>query len=253
MSVSHNGHNSWTLTIDVVQRNDSGLYMCQINTEPMTSQVSWSYFGHFIVQISWLCVSVAGLSFCWPITGIPCIVAPHFVACRSGNKIRGLKNGSLGCDNMKQVSKRKDTSTRGGKIPKQPQFEISMLKIVDDSFNIGCLINIVEAFTLPNMAPLCSRKDLQFIPYVVADSNRNPDKIAHLSNIHAHHHSQDQDYTAKCNHVQFSLSPKFTANLIKSWQSSSLLHAAAGSISIRKARKIALSDRLYMWRRVMQK
>ena len=40
MSVSHNGHNSWTLTIDIVQRNDSGLYMCQINTEPMTSQVS---------------------------------------------------------------------------------------------------------------------------------------------------------------------------------------------------------------------
>ena len=39
MSVSHNGHNSWTLTIDIVQRNDSGLYMCQINTEPMTSQV----------------------------------------------------------------------------------------------------------------------------------------------------------------------------------------------------------------------
>ena len=41
MSVSHNGHNSWTLSIDVVQRNDSGLYMCQINTEPMTSQVSF--------------------------------------------------------------------------------------------------------------------------------------------------------------------------------------------------------------------
>ena len=40
MSVNHNGHNSWTLEIDVVQRNDSGLYMCQINTEPMTSQVS---------------------------------------------------------------------------------------------------------------------------------------------------------------------------------------------------------------------
>ena len=39
MSVNHNGHNSWTLNIDVVQRNDSGLYMCQINTEPMTSQV----------------------------------------------------------------------------------------------------------------------------------------------------------------------------------------------------------------------
>ena len=49
MSVSHNGHNSWTLSIDVVQRNDSGLYMCQINTEPMTSQVSF-YFLFKVVR-----------------------------------------------------------------------------------------------------------------------------------------------------------------------------------------------------------
>ena len=40
MSVEHNGHNSWTLNLEDVQRNDSGSYMCQINTEPMTSQVS---------------------------------------------------------------------------------------------------------------------------------------------------------------------------------------------------------------------
>ena len=40
MKVEHNGHNSWTLNLDGVQRNDSGLYMCQINTEPMISQVS---------------------------------------------------------------------------------------------------------------------------------------------------------------------------------------------------------------------
>jgi len=39
MSVEHNGHNSWTLRLANVQRNDSGVYMCQINTEPMTSQV----------------------------------------------------------------------------------------------------------------------------------------------------------------------------------------------------------------------
>ena len=39
MSVEHNGHNSWTLRLSNVQRNDSGIYMCQINTEPMTSQV----------------------------------------------------------------------------------------------------------------------------------------------------------------------------------------------------------------------
>ena len=40
MSVEHNGHNSWTLNLEDVQRNDSGSYMCQINTEPMTSQVT---------------------------------------------------------------------------------------------------------------------------------------------------------------------------------------------------------------------
>eukprot|EP00095_Tigriopus_kingsejongensis_P010050 maker-scaffold99_size374999-snap-gene-0.22 protein:Tk10050 transcript:maker-scaffold99_size374999-snap-gene-0.22-mRNA-1 annotation:"PREDICTED: lachesin-like" len=39
MSVEHNGHNSWTLRLSNVQRNDSGIYMCQINTEPMTSQI----------------------------------------------------------------------------------------------------------------------------------------------------------------------------------------------------------------------
>ena len=50
MSVNHNGHNSWTLNIDVVQRNDSGLYMCQINTEPMTSQVRNTYSNHFSID-----------------------------------------------------------------------------------------------------------------------------------------------------------------------------------------------------------
>ena len=50
MSVNHNGHNSWTLNIDVVQRNDSGLYMCQINTEPMTSQVRNTYSNHFSIN-----------------------------------------------------------------------------------------------------------------------------------------------------------------------------------------------------------
>ncbi len=39
MEVKHNGHNSWTLALNEVRRNDSGIYMCQINTEPMTSQV----------------------------------------------------------------------------------------------------------------------------------------------------------------------------------------------------------------------
>ena len=39
MSVIHNGHNFWTLRINNVQLNDSGSYSCQINTEPMTTQV----------------------------------------------------------------------------------------------------------------------------------------------------------------------------------------------------------------------
>ena len=39
MTVSHNGVNTWKLHIRDVQRNDSGHYMCQINTEPMVSQI----------------------------------------------------------------------------------------------------------------------------------------------------------------------------------------------------------------------
>lgn len=40
LSVTHNGHNTWKLHISNVQKNDSGTYMCQVNTEPMRSQVS---------------------------------------------------------------------------------------------------------------------------------------------------------------------------------------------------------------------
>ncbi|XP_043603600.1 lachesin-like [Bombus pyrosoma] len=38
LSVTHNGHNTWKLHVSNVQKNDSGAYMCQINTEPMQSQ-----------------------------------------------------------------------------------------------------------------------------------------------------------------------------------------------------------------------
>ncbi|XP_017893335.1 lachesin [Ceratina calcarata] len=38
LSVTHNGHNTWKLHISNVQKNDSGAYMCQVNTEPMKSQ-----------------------------------------------------------------------------------------------------------------------------------------------------------------------------------------------------------------------
>ena len=40
LSVTHNGHNTWKLHIAHVQLNDSGSYMCQVNTDPMRYQVS---------------------------------------------------------------------------------------------------------------------------------------------------------------------------------------------------------------------
>lgn len=39
LSVTHNGHNTWKLYISNVEPKDSGTYMCQINTDPMKSQV----------------------------------------------------------------------------------------------------------------------------------------------------------------------------------------------------------------------
>ncbi|XP_017794610.1 PREDICTED: lachesin-like [Habropoda laboriosa] len=38
VSVSHSDHTMWKLHIKSVQREDEGLYMCQINTDPMKSQ-----------------------------------------------------------------------------------------------------------------------------------------------------------------------------------------------------------------------
>ncbi|CAD7079680.1 unnamed protein product [Hermetia illucens] len=38
LSVTHNGHNTWKLHISHVQLNDSGSYMCQVNTDPMKFQ-----------------------------------------------------------------------------------------------------------------------------------------------------------------------------------------------------------------------
>ena len=39
LSVTHNGHNTWKLHVVNVQPGDSGTYMCQVNTDPMRSQV----------------------------------------------------------------------------------------------------------------------------------------------------------------------------------------------------------------------
>ena len=44
MSVIHSDHNTWELTIKNVRRNDSGEYMCQINTDPMKNQVGIFFF-----------------------------------------------------------------------------------------------------------------------------------------------------------------------------------------------------------------
>ncbi|XP_061401367.1 lachesin, partial [Musca vetustissima] len=46
LSVTHNGHNTWKLHISHVQLNDSGSYMCQVNTDPMKSQS-----GHLSVVV----------------------------------------------------------------------------------------------------------------------------------------------------------------------------------------------------------
>lgn len=40
ISVSHNDHVTWNLHIKNVQEEDRGQYMCQINTDPMKSQVN---------------------------------------------------------------------------------------------------------------------------------------------------------------------------------------------------------------------
>ncbi|XP_056637030.1 lachesin-like isoform X1 [Diorhabda sublineata] len=41
VSVSHNDHITWNLHIKNVQEEDGGQYMCQINTDPMKSQVGY--------------------------------------------------------------------------------------------------------------------------------------------------------------------------------------------------------------------
>lgn len=39
LSVTHSDYNTWTLNIRGVRREDRGIYMCQVNTDPMKSQV----------------------------------------------------------------------------------------------------------------------------------------------------------------------------------------------------------------------
>lgn len=39
LSVTHSDYNTWTLNIRSARREDRGIYMCQVNTDPMKSQV----------------------------------------------------------------------------------------------------------------------------------------------------------------------------------------------------------------------
>ena len=50
VSVSHSDHSIWNLHIKGVQKEDGGLYMCQINTDPMKSQV-YTALNFFKLQI----------------------------------------------------------------------------------------------------------------------------------------------------------------------------------------------------------
>ncbi len=58
MRVEHNGHNSWKLKLTDVRRNDSGVYMCQINTEPMTSQATEKKIHLYTSAIDLLCITI---------------------------------------------------------------------------------------------------------------------------------------------------------------------------------------------------
>lgn len=58
VSVSHSDHTMWNLHIKNVQQEDEGLYMCQINTDPMKSQVS-SYYYYFKIILNFKLLNVA--------------------------------------------------------------------------------------------------------------------------------------------------------------------------------------------------
>jgi len=44
LSVTHSDYNTWTLSIRSARREDRGIYMCQVNTDPMKSQVFFHIF-----------------------------------------------------------------------------------------------------------------------------------------------------------------------------------------------------------------
>lgn len=52
LSVTHSDYNTWTLNIRGAHREDRGIYMCQINTDPMKSQVRHILLASFMKQIN---------------------------------------------------------------------------------------------------------------------------------------------------------------------------------------------------------
>ncbi|RZC34787.1 hypothetical protein BDFB_004158 [Asbolus verrucosus] len=51
-SVSHDNAKTWLLHVSSVQKEDRGYYMCQVNTNPMISQVGYlQVVGECCIQI----------------------------------------------------------------------------------------------------------------------------------------------------------------------------------------------------------
>lgn len=51
VSVSHADDSTWNLHVKNVQEEDRGQYMCQINTDPMISQVMFVYVDYVTATI----------------------------------------------------------------------------------------------------------------------------------------------------------------------------------------------------------
>jgi len=69
LSVTHNDVNTWTLNLRGVKREDRGQYMCQVNTDPMKSQVSvWSapvQSMFLTLVVEYLCILRMNVNYCY--------------------------------------------------------------------------------------------------------------------------------------------------------------------------------------------
>lgn len=59
VSVSHSDYSTWNLHVKNVQEEDRGMYMCQINTDPMKSQVRELLLSFVSIRVAVNFVSVA--------------------------------------------------------------------------------------------------------------------------------------------------------------------------------------------------